>query len=284
MKVKTGEFNELEVVRVVSIGAYLDDGGDGILLPKRYMPDDTGVGDRLKVFIYHDSESRMIATTEHPAGVVGDIVLLRVVSVTPQGAFMDWGLPKDIFVPKSQQKEKMYKGEQYLVKIYLDAQTGRVAATSKIDSLLSNEKLTVADREQVNLIVYRLTDIGYFVIINNRHTGVLHYSDVFRELSPGDRLQGFIKKITTDNKIDVMPGIRGYDKVSGEEEKILHLLTAHNGYLPYHDKSDPEDIYRFFGMSKKIFKMTTGSLYKQRKIEFTSSGIRLIDEAAGATA
>lgn len=282
MKVKAGEFNELEVVRVVSIGAYLDDGREGILLPKRYMPDDTRVGDRLNVFIYHDSESRMIATTEQPAGVVGDIVLLRVVSVTPQGAFMDWGLPKDIFVPKSQQKDRMYKGERYLVKIYLDTQTGRVAATSKIDSSLSNEKLTVREREQVDLIVYRLTDIGYFVIINNRHTGVLHYGDVFRDLSPGDRLQGFIKKITPDNKIDVMPGIRGYGKVSGEEEKILQLLTAHDGYLPYHDKSDPEDIYRFFGMSKKIFKMTTGSLYKKRKIEFTTSGIRLADDSNGA--
>lgn len=284
MKVKTGEFNELEVVRVVSIGAYLDDGGDGILLPKRYMPDDTGVGDRIKVFIYHDSESRMIATTEQPTGVVGDIVMLPVVSVTPQGAFLDWGLPKDIFVAKSQQKERMYKGGKYLVRVYLDERTGRVAATSKIDPFLSNEKLTVKKSEPVNLVVYRMTDLGYFVIINNRHTGVLHYSDVFRELCPGDRLQGFIKKIRPDNKIDVMPGIRGYDKVSGEEEKILQLLTAHNGYLPYHDKSDPEDIYRFFGMSKKIFKMTTGSLYKQRKIEFTSSGIRLIDDAAGATA
>jgi predicted RNA-binding protein (virulence factor B family) len=267
------------VVRAVAIGVYLDDGKEGILLPKRYVPEGTKVGDMLNVFIYHDSESRLIATTQRPAGTVGEIVLLPVVSVTPQGAFMDWGLQKDIFVPKSKQRVRMHAGEKYFVKIYLDEQTGRVAATEKIDAFLNNEMLTVKEMEMVDLMVYRRTDIGYLVIINNRHTGVLHYNEVFRDLEPGDKLKGFIKNINEENKIDVVAGKPGYEKVTDEAEKIMRLLKENNGYLPYNDQSKPDDIHSFFGMSKKTFKMTTGSLYKQQKIVFTQTGIRLTDTA-----
>ncbi len=273
--INPGQYNLLEVIRVVSIGVYLDDGKEGILMPKRYVPPDTKVGDMLNVFVYHDSESRMIATTQKPFGVVGDIVMLPVVSVTPQGAFMDWGLQKDIFVPKSKQRDRMYEGEKYLVKIYLDEQTGRVAATEKFDAFLSNEILTVKEMDVVDLVVYRVTDIGYFVIINNQHTGVLHFNEVFRDLEPGSKLKGFIKNITEDNKIDVVPGKPGYERVNDETDKIIRLLEENNGYLPYNDKSNPDDIYAFFGMSKKTFKMTTGSLYKKRLITFTTTGIKL---------
>lgn len=273
--INPGQYNLLEVIRVVSIGVYLDDGKEGILVPKRYVPPDTKVGDMLNVFVYHDSESRMIATTQKPFGVVGDIVMLPVVSVTPQGAFMDWGLQKDIFVPKSKQRDRMYEGEKYLVKIYLDEQTGRVAATEKFDAFLSNEILTVKEMDVVDLVVYRVTDIGYFVIINNQHTGVLHFNEVFRDLEPGSKLKGFIKNITEDNKIDVVPGKPGYERVNDETDKIIRLLEENNGYLPYNDKSNPDDIYAFFGMSKKTFKMTTGSLYKKRLITFTTTGIKL---------
>jgi predicted RNA-binding protein (virulence factor B family) len=277
--IKPGEYNLLKVVRAVAIGVYLDDGKEGILLPKRYVPEGTKVGDMLNVFIYHDSESRLIATTQRPAGTVGEIVLLPVVSVTPQGAFMDWGLQKDIFVPKSKQRVRMHAGEKYFVKIYLDEQTGRVAATEKIDAFLNNEMLTVKEMEMVDLMVYRRTDIGYLVIINNRHTGVLHYNEVFRDLEPGDKLKGFIKNINEENKIDVVAGKPGYEKVTDEAEKIMRLLKENNGYLPYNDQSKPDDIHSFFGMSKKTFKMTTGSLYKQQKIVFTQTGIRLTDTA-----
>lgn len=279
LMIKPGEYNLLKVVRAVAIGVYLDDGKEGILLPKRYVPEGTKVGDMLNVFIYHDSESRLIATTQRPAGTVGEIVLLPVVSVTPQGAFMDWGLQKDIFVPKSKQRVRMHAGEKYFVKIYLDEQTGRVAATEKIDAFLNNEMLTVKEMEMVDLMVYRRTDIGYLVIINNRHTGVLHYNEVFRDLEPGDKLKGFIKNINEENKIDVVAGKPGYEKVTDEAEKIMRLLEENNGYLPYNDQSKPDDIHSFFGMSKKTFKMTTGSLYKQQKIVFTQTGIRLTDTA-----
>ncbi|MBX2924524.1 MAG: RNA-binding protein [Chitinophagaceae bacterium] len=276
--IQAGLYHTLKVLRLVEPGAYLDDGEDGILLPNRFVPKGLKRGDEIRVFIHHDSEGRKIATTQQPKGVLGDLVLLEAVSVTPQGAFLDWGLMKDIFVPKSKQRSKMYAGEKYLVKIYRDEQTGRIAATEKIDAFLSNEILTVKEMEMVDLVIYRRTDIGYVVIINNKHTGVIHFNEVFRNLEPGDRLQGFIKTITEDHKIDIVAGKPGYDKVSDETAKVMQLLEEHNGYLPYNDKSAPEDIYAFFGMSKKVFKMTTGSLYRQKKIVFTQAGIQLVKD------
>ncbi len=274
--IKVGEYNTLKVIREVDFGLYLEDGAEGILLPKRFVPVNTGVGDEITVFLYHDGEDRLIATTQKPRGILGDIVKLRAVTVTPQGAFLDNGLMKDLFVPKSKQQQGMIPNGEYLVKIYLDEQTGRLAATEKIESYLSNEELTVKELETVDLVVYRRTDIGYVVIINNRHTGVLHHNEIYRNITPGDRFTGFIKKIYPDNKIDVAAGKPGYQRVEDESEKIVRLLKENNGYLPYHDRSDPEDIYSFFGMSKKTFKMTTGNLYKQRKISFEKEGIKLV--------
>lgn len=168
------------------------------------------------------------------------------------------------------------KGE-YLVKIYKDEQTGRLAATERVDQFLSNENLTVKEKDIVDLLVYRQSDLGYVVIINNKHTGLLHFSEVYRDIQIGDRFQGFVKTILPENKIDVVAGKPGYERVEDETEKVLRLLKENNGYLPYHDKSSPEEIYSFFGMSKKTFKMTTGLLYKQRKIELTGSGIKLLE-------
>lgn len=275
--VKVGEYNVLKVLRRVDFGLFLDDGGEGLLLPKRFVPANVKEGDEIKVFVYHDGEDRLIATTQQPKGIMGDIVKLRTVSVTPQGAFLDWGLMKDIFVPKSKQQNNMIPNGEYLVKIYLDEQTGRIAATEKLEPFLSNEVLTVKEMEIVDLLVYRRTDIGYVVIINNQHTGVLHHNEIYRNITAGDRFQGFIKKIyNTENKIDVSAGKPGYNRVEDEAGKVLRLLKEHEGYLPYNDKSDPEDIYSFFGMSKKTFKMTVGNLYKERKIIFDNSGIKIV--------
>jgi len=276
--IKIGEYNTLKVIKSLAFGLILDDGREGILLPKRFVPRGAKIGDELKVFLYHDGEDRIIATTQEPKGILGDIVKLRVVSVTPQGAFLDWGLMKDIFVPKSKQLMKMMPNGDYLVKIYLDEQTGRLAATEKIEYYLSNETLTVKEKDIVDLVVYRKSDIGYIVIINNQHTGVLHNNEIYRNIQPGDRFKGFIKKILLENKIDVAAGKPGYERVEDETEKVMRLLKENNGYLPYHDKSAPEEIYSFFGMSKKTFKMTTGNLYKQHKIEFTKTGIKLVEE------
>ena len=272
--IQVGQYNTLKIIRKTDFGFYLDDGGEGILLPKRFAPARTKPGDELKVFVYHDSDNRLIATTQQPKGVAGDIVKLKVVDITHQGAFMDWGLMKDIFVPKSQQSSFMRKGGEYLVKIYIDAQTGRAAATEKIEQQLSNEVLSVKEKDTIELQILRRTEIGYAVIINSVHTGMLYYGDVFNEVEIGDRLEGYIKKIRPDNKIDVMPGKEGYQKVENETEKLLRLLQENGGFLPYHDKSDPEDIYKVFGMSKKTFKMAAGALYKQQKIVFADGGIR----------
>jgi uncharacterized protein len=273
--ITAGEYHNMEVLRLVEIGAYLDDGATGILLPKRFVPPGMKAGDKINAFIYHDGEERLIATTQKPFGVVGDIVKLKAVNVTPQGAFMDWGLMKDLFVAKSQQINGMRPNGEYLVKIYRDEQTGRVAATEKFDHELSNDELSVQLLETVQLIVYRRTDIGYVVIINNRHTGVLHHNEIYRSIGVGDQFEGFIKKIYPDNKIDVAAGKPGYQRVEDEAEKILRLLKEHDGYLPYYDKSDPDAIYEFFGMSKKTFKMTLGNLYRQKKISLEKTGIRL---------
>jgi predicted RNA-binding protein (virulence factor B family) len=275
--VKVGDYNLLRVLREVDFGVYLDDGEDGILLPKRFVPEGLAVGDEIKVLVYHDSEGRLIATTQEPMGVVGDIVKLKAVSVTNQGAFLDWGLMKDIFVPKSKQISGMRKGGEYLVKIYIDEQTGRVAATEKIEPFLSNDDLTVKENELVDLVVYRRTDIGYLVIINNKHTGVLHFNEIYRNITAGDKMKGYIKTIRPDNKIDVVVGKPGYERVEDEAAKILRLLQENNSYLPYHDKSLPEDIYEFFGMSKKAFKMAIGNLYKENKISLTKTGIKLLE-------
>lgn len=274
--IEAGSFQMLRVLRIVDFGAYLDDGEKGILLPKRFMPSGLKEGDVIEVFLYHDSEGRMIATTQHPKAVVGDIANLTCVSTTSYGAFLDWGLMKDLFVAKSQQINNMVKGENYIVKIYRDEQTGRVAATQKIDRFLNNDEVHLQELEPVELMIYRRSDIGYVVIINNQYSGMLHFGDLFKDVNPGDKFEGYIKKIRDDNKIDVALGKPGYQRVESEKEKVLRLLKESNGFLPYNDKSDPAQIYQYFGMSKKVFKMATGSLFKEKKIEFTPEGIRSI--------
>lgn len=276
--VLVGRYNTLKVSRKVDFGFYLEDGDEGILLPTRFVPKGLRIGDEINVFVYHDSDNRLIATTQKAKACVGEIAKMKAVAVTRQGAFLDWGLMKDLFVPASKQLGGMREGGEYLVKLYIDEMTGRVAATEKIEQLLSNDQLTVKELDQVDLLVYRKSELGYVVIINNVHTGVLHSNEIFQELEIGDKLKGFVKTILIGNKIDVVIGKPGFQKVEDEGAKILRLLQENDGYLPYHDKSAPEEVYAFFGMSKKTFKMTTGSLYKQRKIEFTQTGIKLIEE------
>lgn len=276
-KITAGQYHVLQVKRKTDFGFYLDDGGEGILLPTRLAPRQVKIGDELKVFVYHDSDNRLIATTQQPKAIVGDIALLQVVSVTGQGAFLDWGLMKDLFVPVSQQLGSMRKGGEYLVKLYLDEMTGRVAATEKIEPQLNREPLTLKEMDSVDLIAYRTSELGWVMIINNKFTGILHSSDIFTPIEKGNHYTGYIKKIRPDSKIDLALGKPGYAKVEGESEKILRLLEENKGFLPFNDKSAPDEIYAFFGMSKKTFKMTTGLLYKQKKIQFTQTGIQLLD-------
>ena len=224
--IEVGRYNTLKVLRAVDFGLFLDDGQEGILLPKRFVPAGLKPGDDVTVFIYHDSEDRLIATTQRPFGIVGDIVPLKAVTVTNQGAFLDWGLMKDIFVPKSKQLMPMRVGGIYIVKIFIDEQTGRVAATERVETFLDNELLTVKEKELVDLIVYRRTDIGYIVIINGKHTGVLHFNEIYRSIQVGDAMKGFIKTIREENKIDIALGEPGYSRVGGGSRKDIDHVTG----------------------------------------------------------
>ena len=277
--INVGQFNLMRVDRKVDFGFYMDDGEEGVLLPKRFVPSGLQVGDTISVFVYHDSDNRLIATTQEPFAVVGDIAALKVVALTKQGAFMDWGLMKDLFVPVSQQLSSMRLGGKYLVKLYLDKQTGRVAATEKIDNQISNDILTVKEGDKVKLQVYRESDIGYVVIVNQLHQGLVYKNEVFTHLHIGQFIdEGFVKKIREGNKLDIGIGKQGVEKLDDDQLKLIQLLKLHKGFLPYHDKSSPEDIYAFFGISKKAFKMNVGMLYKAKKITIEEAGIRLIPE------
>ena len=271
-----GKYHNLRLMRETKQGAYLDDGEDGILLPTRFVPQGAKFGDLIEVFVYQDKEGRPICTTQKPIGSLGDIVLLKAVTVTPQGAFLDNGLMKDLFVPIKNQLTAMVEGGNYLVKIYLDELSNRLSATERLDQFFSNDTLTVNENDEVDMLIYRKTPIGYQVIINEKHLGVLHNNEVYRDIKIGDRFKGYVKKIMTGNKIDVVAGKSGYRRVEDEASKILRLLDENNGYLPYHDKSSPEEIYSFFSMSKKAFKMTLGNLYKRKQIMLEPGGIRRV--------
>jgi uncharacterized protein len=277
MPVQVGRYNTLRVVKEVDFGMYLDGDGEEILLPKRFVPEGLKPDDDVTVFIYHDNEGRLIATTQQPLAQVGEIAMMEVADASPQGAFLKWGIMKDLFVPISHQEKRMRPGDKRLVYLYIDERTGRVTGTEKIDKFLSNYELTVKEHEPVDLIILQRTDIGYKVIINSKHLGLLHYNEVYKDYEPGDKLKGFVKHIRPGNKIDISAGTMGYDRVSAEETKVLTLLANNNGYLPYNDKSDPDEIYAFFGISKKTFKMTIGGLYKKKRISLTQTGIKLAE-------
>lgn len=271
-----GKLNQLEVVKEVDFGIYLDGGNLGeILMPKRFVPEGTMPGDFIEAFIYLDSEDRLLATTEKPLAMVDDFALLEVVSVAPVGAFLNWGLPKDLFVPFREQRKPMEVGEKYLVYVYLDEDSKRIAASSKIEQFLDNIPLDYDENEEVDLIIVNETDLGYNAIIDNSHLGVLFKNEVFQTLHPGDRMTGYIKKIRSDGKIDLRLDKIGYEKIGGFADEILRKLQQNNGFLPLTDKSSPEEIYQTFGISKKNFKAAIGALYKRRIITLEENGIRI---------
>jgi hypothetical protein len=272
-----GKLNHLEVLKEVDFGIYLDGGDLGeILMPKRYVPEGTMPGDILEAFIYLDSEDRLLATTEKPLAMVEEFALLEVVSVAPVGAFLNWGLPKDLFVPFREQRKPMEVGQKYLVYVYLDTDTKRIAASSKIEHYLDNIPVDYDENEEVDLIIVNETDLGYNAIIDNCHLGILYKNEVFQPLISGDRIPGFIKKIRTDGKIDLCLQKAGYEKISSFADQIIFALEKNNGFLPLTDKSSPEEIYRMFKISKKNFKSAVGALYKKRIITLEENGIRLL--------
>ncbi len=273
-----GKLNHLEVLKELDFGIYLDGGDLGeILMPKRYVPEGTMLGDFIEAFIYLDSEDRLIATTEKPLAQIEEFALLEVVSVTPVGAFLNWGLPKDLFVPFREQRKPMEVGKKYLVYVYLDTDSKRIAASSKIENYLDNIPVDYDENEEVDLIIVNETDLGYNAIIDYSHLGILYKNEVFQELNPGDRVQGYIKKIRPDGKIDLRLDKIGYEKITSFVDRIIVELQKNKGFLPLTDKSSPEEIYKTFKISKKNFKAAIGALYKKRFIALEDNGIRLLD-------
>ncbi|MES0326626.1 MAG: S1-like domain-containing RNA-binding protein [Gammaproteobacteria bacterium] len=275
--IKIGRTYELDVIKAVDFGFYLDaeDLGE-VLLPIKYAPNDLAVGDYLNVFLYLDSENRPVATTQIPKARVGEFAYLEVVDNTSVGAFLDWGLDKDILVPFSEQHRPMEAGHSYLVYVYINQADGRIVASSKIDKFLDDEKPhDFKPQQAVDLIIGNSTDLGYKAIVNQSHWGVLYKNDVHQRLSFGQSIKGFIKHVRPDGKIDLslQGGQETRDKYS---ETILDYLKSKNGFAPVHDKSDPKLISDLFGMSKGAFKKAIGGLYKQRVISIEKDGIRLL--------
>ncbi|MEK6616473.1 MAG: S1-like domain-containing RNA-binding protein [Bacteroidota bacterium] len=274
--INLGQYNSLAVIRRMEQGFYLgDDSGESVLLPNRYIPEGAAIGDTLSVFIYTDSEDRIIATTLHPKITLNKFACLKVVIVTNHGAFMDWGLAKDIFAPFSEQAKKMEEGETHIVCLYLDKVTNRLAASSKINKFLKNESIEVKEKDEVELLIAEIPDIGVNVIINDRYKGILYQNEIFQTLNYGERVKGYIKKIREDNKIDVSLQKSGYANVQPNEKKIIGKMKENNGFLKLSDTSSPEEITAVLEMSKKTFKKAIGSLFKQRIIHIEENGIYL---------
>lgn len=276
--IEIGKYNTLKIERDTQVGLYLTDGNEDILLPNKYVPREFEIGEELIVFVYLDHEERPVATTLEPYIYLNEFALLRVSYTNKFGAFLNWGLEKDLFVPFREQARPMEKGKRYLVYMYLDEQSNRLAASSKINQFLSNETLTVEEGEEVDLIVSHITDMGINVIINEQHKGLMYKDEVYEDLRTGDRVKGFIKLIRPDNKIDVTLQKTGFEGIEPNAEKILDELRASRGFLRLNDNSHPEDIKTVLRMSKKTFKKAIGTLYKQKLIEIKEDGIYLVKE------
>ncbi len=275
--VEIGNYNTLKIIKILSFGAYLD-GGNGleILLPTRYVPQDAKIDDTVKVFIYHDNEGRLIATTAKPLAVAGEFQFMEVKSVNKTGAFLEWGLMKDLLVPFKEQKMPMKEGKWYLVYVHVDHVTKRIVASARIDKYLDNTIPDYTFNQEVDLLVADETEIGYKVIINNTHWGLVYRNEIFQRLEKGDHLKGYIKEVREDEKIDVSLTPLGYQKVEGIACIILESLKAQGGFIAVHDKSEPDLIYSLFRCSKKAFKQAIGSLYKQKLITIEPQGIKLV--------
>ncbi|MGD9488710.1 MAG: S1 RNA-binding domain-containing protein [Calditrichaceae bacterium] len=274
--IKIGKYNELRVERLVNFGLYLKEGDEEVLLPAKYVPKNSKPGDKISVFIYTDSEDRLIATTLTPKAILDEFAFLRVKDVNRFGAFLDWGLEKDLFVPFREQKIRMSQGESYIVRLCLDSKTNRLFATTKIQKYLKSDPDNLKENLEVNLLIYRQTDLGMMAIIDNKYSGMLYAEEIREEMRVGDSRIGYIKNIRDDKKIDLSLKPLGYKAVIDSKPDVMDLLEKAGGFLPYNDKSSPREIEETFRMSKKMFKKVIGGLYKDGKISIGEKGIRLV--------
>lgn len=271
-----GKMNTLSVASISDFGVYLDAGELGeVLLPNRYVTEDMELGSEVEVFIMFDSEDRLVATTETPLGLAGEFVALKVVATTNFGAFMDWGMPKDLLVPFREQKIAMRVGDTHVVYIYVDEVSQRLVASAKIEKFIDMKGASYKEGEEVDLLIYAQTELGYKAIINGVHEGLLFRGDVLEPLTKGQQIEGFIKQIREDGKIDLCLQKPGKEKVIALTERILAYLDENSGFMPVTDKNSPDEIYSLFGASKKTYKKAIGALYKKRLITFENDGTKL---------
>ncbi|TYC14849.1 GntR family transcriptional regulator [Bizionia gelidisalsuginis] len=274
--IQVGKYNTLEILRDTEPGLFLGDEDDNeVLLPNRYVPETFELGDTLEVFIYLDNNERLVAVTDRPYILRDQYAVLRCNAVTPHGAFLDWGMVKELFCPFKEQAFPMKKGGWYLVHCYLDEKTERLAASSKTNRFLDNTELTVAEFDEVDLIVSHPSDIGMNVIVNNKHTGLIYKDNIYKELSIGDNIKGIVKKIRPGNKIDIALGQIGYRNIEPNAQRVVEELQNNSGFIALTDKSTPEAIKDVLQMSKKNFKKAVGSLYKEKTITIKPDGIYL---------
>lgn len=275
---KIGTHQVLEVNRLTDIGAVLrNEEGDEVLIPGKFLPKTALPGFMLRVFLYKDHLQRPIATTLEPLITLNTVAKLAVREVNDVGAFMLWGMEKDLLVPYREQIGRMNPGEEYLVYMYLDERTDRLAASAKLNHFLDNDDIRLEEGEEVDLVVWNRTDLGYNVIVNHKHIGLVYHNEVFSDLQPGDTTKGYVKMLRPDQKLDIVLQKQGYEHVEPNAQRILNMLNSSKGFLPFTDKSAPEDITAHFEMSKKTFKKALGSLYKQRLVRLEKDGIYALE-------
>ena len=278
MSIELGKFNQLEVVKEVDFGLYLDGGDEGeILLPTRYVPEDCKVGDMLNVFLYLDIDERLIATTLTPLVQVGQFACLEVSWVNQFGAFLNWGLMKDIFVPFSEQKMKLQVGRSYVGHAHVDEESYRIVASAKVERYLSKDMPDYTPGAEVDILIWQKTDLGFKAIIDNKYSGLLYENEIFRALETGMQMKAFVKQVREDGKVDLILQKPGFEKVDDFSKTLMEYIREHGGRINLNDKSPAEDIYDTFGVSKKTFKKGVGDLYKKRLISLHENGITLAE-------
>ena len=278
MNLQLGRMNRLTVARSTEQGLYLSGGPEDILLPNRYIPEGIAIGDELDVFLYLDQEERLVATTQTPLAQVGDFAWLRVAWVNQYGAFLDWGLMKDLFVPFREQKMRMQKDRSYLVHVHLDPETYRIMASAKVERYLSTEHPPYHGGDEVSVLIWQKTDLGFKAIVDNQFAGLLFDDEIFRPLFSGDRVTAYVKQVRPDGKIDLSLQKKGQRAVVDFSDILLQHLQTNGGHSHLGDHSPAEEIYALFGVSKKVFKKAIGDLYRRRLITLQPDGITLIQD------
>jgi predicted RNA-binding protein (virulence factor B family) len=274
--IQVGRYNELKVLKEMDFGIYLGDGSYEILMPTKWVPKDTQIGDLMDVFVFRDSEGRLIATTVKPYALAGEFAFLEVQQVNNTGAFLDWGMEKNLMVPFREQPTPMEEGKSYVVYVYVDEETDRIVASAKLNKFIEREDVDLVEGDIVDLLIFSETDKGLNAIINNTYQGLIYRNEIFDNVRIGDRVKGFVKQVREDNKIDLSLQKSGYELVDDVKWKILNLLKEKNGFLPLHDGSSPEEIKAALQISKKAFKKAVGALYKEQLVKLTPKGVELI--------